>query len=113
MIFILSDRLLTAALMMTITTSWATPCFLHEELVAESPDFLQIFDGHNDLYDPLASPIQRCNTLPLMPWALRQADFTARSLDLNQAQPQLHTDIARLKQGKVGAQVPWLATTKA
>lgn len=49
--------------------------------------------------------MKKCNTLPLMPWALRQADFTARSLDLKQPQPQLHTDIARLKQGKVGAQV--------
>jgi membrane dipeptidase len=46
-----------------------------------------IFDGHNDL-----------------PWALRMASFTGRSLDLNQPQPQLHTDIARLKRGKVGAQ---------
>jgi hypothetical protein len=40
-----------------------------------------------------------------MPWALRQAAFTGRSLDLKQSQPLLHTDIARLKQGKVGAQV--------
>jgi hypothetical protein len=41
-----------------------------------------------------------------MPWALRQAAFTGRSLDLKQSQPQLNTDISRLKQGKVGAQVP-------
>jgi hypothetical protein len=41
-----------------------------------------------------------------MPWALRQATFTGRSLDLTQPQPQLHTDIARLNKGKVGAQVP-------
>ena len=40
-----------------------------------------------------------------MPWALRQAAFTGRSLDLKQSQPLLHTDIARLKLGKVGAQV--------
>ena len=41
-----------------------------------------------------------------MPWALRQAAFTRRSLDLKQPQPQLHTDVQRLIKGKVGAQVP-------
>ena len=71
------------------------------------PSLSQIFDGHNDLYGALAAFHQKSVTLCLyMPWALRQADFSGRSLDLKQPQPQLHTDIARLKQGKVGAQVP-------
>ncbi len=47
-----------------------------------------VFDGHNDL-----------------PWALRQQvsyDLDAR--DISQHQPTLHTDIARLRAGGLGAQ---------
>lgn len=47
-----------------------------------------VFDGHNDL-----------------PWTLRkQASGTFEKLDISKPQPQIHTDIPRLKQGNVGAQ---------
>lgn len=47
-----------------------------------------IFDGHNDL-----------------PWQVREkASRSFDGLDISQPQPELHTDIARLKQGGVGAQ---------
>jgi membrane dipeptidase len=47
-----------------------------------------VFDGHNDL-----------------PWQIREkASRSFDALDISQSQPSLHTDIARLKQGGVGAQ---------
>jgi membrane dipeptidase len=47
-----------------------------------------VFDGHNDL-----------------PWALRQKfDSHVEEIDLSQYQPRLHTDIPRLREGRVGAQ---------
>ena len=47
-----------------------------------------VFDGHNDL-----------------PWTLRtEASSSFEKLDIAQPQPKIHTDIARLKQGGVGAQ---------
>ena len=47
-----------------------------------------VFDGHNDL-----------------PYALRtQGDTRFQKLDIAQPQPSLHTDIARLRSGNVGAQ---------
>jgi len=47
-----------------------------------------VFDGHNDL-----------------PWALRQKfDSRVEEIDLSQHQPRLHTDIPRLREGRVGAQ---------
>lgn len=47
-----------------------------------------VFDGHNDL-----------------PWTLREeASRSFDRLDIAQPQPKIHTDIARLKQGGVGAQ---------
>ncbi len=47
-----------------------------------------IFDGHNDL-----------------PWEIRERGSRSfDKLDISQAQPQLHTDIPRLRQGGVGAQ---------
>jgi N-acyl-D-amino-acid deacylase len=47
-----------------------------------------VFDGHNDL-----------------PWAMReQASSSFERMDIAQAQPQLHTDIPRLRSGNVGAQ---------
>lgn len=47
-----------------------------------------IFDGHNDL-----------------PWMIRdQGSMTFEKLDIAQPQPTLHTDIARLREGGVGAQ---------
>ncbi len=55
-----------------------------------------VIDGHNDL-----------------PWALRKkADASFTKLDLNRPQPQFHTDLARLKQGGVGAQF-WSAYVPA
>jgi membrane dipeptidase len=53
-------------------------------LMARAP----LVDGHNDL-----------------PWAMRQAaryDFD--KVDVRQSQPKLHTDIARLREGRVAAQ---------
>jgi membrane dipeptidase len=47
-----------------------------------------VFDGHNDIA-----------------WALREkADYDLDRMDIAQHQPQLHTDIARLRAGGVGAQ---------
>ncbi|MFN3191686.1 MAG: dipeptidase [Aureliella sp.] len=47
-----------------------------------------IFDGHNDL-----------------PWAVRtNGSKSFEVLDISKPQPELHTDIARLRQGGVGAQ---------
>ena len=47
-----------------------------------------VWDGHNDL-----------------PWAIRnQASSSFAKLDIAELQPELHTDIPRLKQGNVGAQ---------
>ena len=47
-----------------------------------------VFDGHNDL-----------------PWAIRNnASSSFERMDISQSQPQLHTDISRLREGNVGAQ---------
>lgn len=47
-----------------------------------------IFDGHNDL-----------------PWAIRtNGSSSFEKIDIAKPQPQLHTDIARLRKGNVGAQ---------
>ena len=46
-----------------------------------------VFDGHNDL-----------------PWALRKSGDSVRQVDLRKSQPDLHTDIPRLRAGGVGAQ---------
>jgi membrane dipeptidase len=47
-----------------------------------------VFDGHNDL-----------------PWEMRtKADSSFDKRDIRQAQPAMHTDIPRLRQGNVGAQ---------
>ena len=55
-----------------------------------------VFDGHNDL-----------------PWAVREkADGSLDRLDIAQPQPTLHTDIARLRAGGVGAQF-WSAYVPA
>src|ERR1700684_3963327 len=51
-----------------------------------------LIDGHNDL-----------------PWQFRKhADFSFRTFDIARPQPQLHTDIERLRKGGVGAQF-WAA----
>src|SRR6267142_2194917 len=55
-----------------------------------------IFDGHNDL-----------------PYQFRERkDLLFRTIDIAQPQPKLHTDIARLRQGNVGAQF-WSAYADA
>ena len=46
-----------------------------------------VVDGHNDL-----------------PWALRKAEGGFENFDLRKRQPELHTDIGRLRSGGVGAQ---------
>ncbi|MDB4654615.1 dipeptidase [Rubripirellula sp.] len=46
-----------------------------------------VFDGHNDL-----------------PWALRKSGVAVGKIDLRKNQPDLHTDIPRLRTGCVGAQ---------
>ncbi len=46
-----------------------------------------VFDGHNDL-----------------PWALRKSGGVVGKIDLRKNQPDLHTDIPRLRKGGVGAQ---------
>jgi len=55
-----------------------------------------VFDGHNDL-----------------PYQFRERkDLFVRKIDIAQPQPKLHTDIARLRQGGVGAQF-WSAYVDA
>jgi membrane dipeptidase len=55
-----------------------------------------VFDGHNDL-----------------PYQFRERkDLLFRTIDIAQPQPKLHTDIARLRQGNVGAQF-WSAYVDA
>src|SRR5215207_6302615 len=55
-----------------------------------------LIDGHNDL-----------------PWQYRKLDdFAFRKFDIARPQPQLHTDIARLRKGGVGAQF-WSAYVDA
>ena len=46
-----------------------------------------VVDGHNDL-----------------PWALRQTGYDLDAVDVARAQPQLHTDLPRLRAGGVGGQ---------
>ena len=63
-------------------------------MVKVTPEALEIhrktfvFDGHNDL-----------------PWEMRQrASSSFEKLDISKPQPEIHTDIERLKKGNVGAQ---------
>ncbi len=48
---------------------------------------LRVVDGHNDL-----------------PWAMRQVGYDFDVKDIATIQPSLHTDLPRLRQGRVGAQ---------
>ena len=48
---------------------------------------LRLVDGHNDL-----------------PWAMRGVGYDFTAVDIAQSQPQLHTDLPRLRAGGVGAQ---------
>jgi membrane dipeptidase len=48
---------------------------------------LPIVDGHNDL-----------------PWAMRQVGYDFTATDIATAQPQLHTDLDRMREGGLGAQ---------
>ncbi|MBC8354009.1 MAG: membrane dipeptidase [Planctomycetes bacterium] len=61
------------------------------ELTAAASDVHKsgfVFDGHNDL-----------------PWAIRtNASSSFAKMDISEPQPKLHTDIARLRQGNLGAQ---------
>ena len=51
------------------------------------PDTQLVVDGHNDL-----------------PWAMRQMGYDFGAVDIAGPQPQLHTDLARLRAGGVGGQ---------
>jgi membrane dipeptidase len=55
--------------------------------VADVSGGLRVVDGHNDL-----------------PYALREVGYDFTRIDIATSQPQLHTDLLRLKQGQVGAQ---------
>lgn len=48
---------------------------------------LRVVDGHNDL-----------------PWAMRKVGYDFAAVDIATSQPQLHTDLPRLRLGGVGAQ---------
>jgi len=48
---------------------------------------LPIVDGHNDL-----------------PWAMRQVGYDFTATDIAVTQPQLHTDLGRMRKGALGAQ---------
>jgi membrane dipeptidase len=49
---------------------------------------IPVVDGHNDL-----------------PWAMRKVRYDFDAVDIARPQPQLHTDLPRLRSGGVGAQV--------
>ncbi len=49
--------------------------------------YLGVVDGHNDL-----------------PWAMRAVGYDFEARDIGRHQPQLHTDLDRLRQGQVGGQ---------
>jgi membrane dipeptidase len=49
--------------------------------------YLSVVDGHNDL-----------------PWAMRKVNYDFGVRDIDQHQPELHTDLGRLRQGQVGGQ---------
>ena len=56
-------------------------------MVADVSGWLRIVDGHNDL-----------------PYAMRETGYDFAGTDIAIPQPQLHTDLPRLRQGQVGAQ---------
>src|SRR5688572_9317866 len=63
------------------------PVKLTDEALAIHKDALLI-DGHNDL-----------------PWMFREKkDLSFRTIDIAKAQPELHTDLPRLRKGGVGGQ---------
>jgi membrane dipeptidase len=71
------------------------PVVLTEEAL-KIHEKMPVFDGHNDL-----------------PWALRsKEDLSFKTFDLTKNQPELHTDLPRLKKGGVGAQF-WSAYVPA
>ncbi len=57
------------------------------DIVADVSAPLRIVDGHNDL-----------------PYAMREVGYDFTGTDIANPQPQLHTDLPRLRQGQVGAQ---------
>ena len=57
------------------------------DIVAAVRDALRVVDGHNDL-----------------PWAMRQVGYDFAAVDIATEQPQLHTDLIRLRRGGVGGQ---------
>lgn len=68
----------------------ATPDIAHLDVSARISALLTdspVFDGHNDL-----------------PWALRKTGYDLEATDISISQPQLHTDVPRLRAGGVGAQ---------
>jgi membrane dipeptidase len=76
-----ATAILGTALSAQSTTDWVARA---RALMATAP----LVDGHNDL-----------------PWAMRQAArYDFGKVDIRQSQPKLQTDIARLREGRVGAQ---------
>lgn len=49
--------------------------------------YLSVVDGHNDL-----------------PWAMRKVNYDFEVRDIDQHQPELHTDLGRMRKGQVGGQ---------
>jgi len=86
--------------LLTISVLGASLCNTGDGNAADRPDVVVteaslkvhaasfVFDGHNDL-----------------PWMVRtEAGSSFAAADLRKSQPKFHTDIARLRQGNVGAQ---------
>jgi membrane dipeptidase len=57
------------------------------DIVAAVQEALRVVDGHNDL-----------------PWAMRKVGYDFAAVDVAVEQPQLHTDLVRLRRGQVGGQ---------
>lgn len=97
----LSHQLRRTALCSSFATIWLIQALFAEDVVrAEHPPVVLteqgrtlhattvLFDGHNDL-----------------PWAFRERGMPSfEKLDISQPQPELHTDIPRLREGGVKAQ---------
>ncbi len=86
-----STLLVLAGLILVVGIGWAAVSSAQQGVLEQAIALHRetpLIDGHNDI-----------------PWTFREkADRDLSKMDLRQRQPQLHTDIPRLRQGGVGGQ---------
>ncbi|MCW2804932.1 MAG: rane dipeptidase [Propionibacteriaceae bacterium] len=68
-------------------TAAVAPIGYRYDKMALVSTFIPVVDGHNDL-----------------PWAMRKVHYDFDAVDISVAQPQLHTDLPRMRAGGLGAQ---------